>query len=240
MTTATRRDCVRRIRHYGTTRERGKVVSYAEVERAARAIMERGHRPTSKAVLEQLGRGSPNHIGECLRRFWKDQAAMNAGDPLALSRMPPELADAAVAQWRLSQQSAKHEDNEARSRLEQLTRETEIRIRSVEAREKEWDMAARLRERALMDAREQIGMLVKELANASVELRSNKFLVEKLQAEIEDYRRYLSAVITRAVGRSRKSATKAAAKKQPQARHAKAVKAKSKRRQATKKRRRSW
>jgi hypothetical protein len=87
-----------------------------------------------------------------MQRFWKDQAALNAGDPLALSRIPPELADAAVAQSeqapRLSQQTAKHDDNEARARLEQLRRETDIRMRSVELRETEWDMASRVRERA--------------------------------------------------------------------------------------------
>src|SRR5450631_2865695 len=128
---------------YGTTRERGPTVSYAEIERAARAVMAQGHRPTSKAVLEHLGRGSPNHIAESMQRFWRDQAALNAGDPLALSRLPPELADAAVAQWeqalRLSQQSAKYEDSQARFQLEQLRRETDVRVRSVELREKEWD-----------------------------------------------------------------------------------------------------
>jgi hypothetical protein len=78
-----------------------------------------------------------------MQRFWRDQAALNAGDPLALSRLPPELADAAVAQWeqalRLSQQSAKYEDSQARFQLEQLRRETDVRVRSVELREKEWD-----------------------------------------------------------------------------------------------------
>jgi Plasmid replication region DNA-binding N-term len=64
-----------------------------------RAVMAAGHRPTAKAVLEHLGRGSPNHIAESMQRFWKDQTALNAGDPLALSRLPPELADAAVAQF---------------------------------------------------------------------------------------------------------------------------------------------
>jgi hypothetical protein len=82
-----------------TTRERGPSVSYAEIERAVRAVMAAGQRPTTKAVLEHLGRGLPNHIAESMQRFWKDQAALDAGDPLALSRIPPELAAAAVAQW---------------------------------------------------------------------------------------------------------------------------------------------
>jgi hypothetical protein len=56
-------------------------------------------RPTVEAVRKALGRGSPNHLTESMRRFWKDQAALNAGDPVALTRLPSELADAAVAQW---------------------------------------------------------------------------------------------------------------------------------------------
>jgi hypothetical protein len=34
-----------------------------------------------------------------MRQFWKNQAALNTGDPVALTRVPSELADAAVAQW---------------------------------------------------------------------------------------------------------------------------------------------
>jgi len=202
---------------YGTTRERGPTVSYAEIERAARAVMAAGQRPTTKAVLEHLGRGSPNHIAESMQRFWKDQAALNAGDPLALSRLPPELADAAVAQWeqalRLSQQSAKHDDNEARARLEQLRRETDIRVRSVELRETEWDMAARVRERALTEAREQVNLLMKELATERAELRARNALITDLEGQLEEHRRQLATVIQRAIDKNR-----AAAKSRPAAR----------------------
>ena len=132
---------------YGTTRERGATVSYADVERAARALMAAGKRPTVKAVLDALGRGSPNHITTCMQRFCKDQSALNAGDPVALTRVPPELAESARALWeqalRLSQQTAQHDDNAARARLEELKRETDARSRSQDLREKEWDIAAR-------------------------------------------------------------------------------------------------
>jgi hypothetical protein len=195
---------------YGTTRERGPTVSYAEIERAARAVMAQGLRPTSKAVLEQLGRGSPNHIAECMQRFWKDQAALNAGDPLALSRLPPELADAAVAQWeqalRLSQQTAKHEDTEARAQLDQLRRDTEAKVRSVELREKEWDMAARVRERALVDVREQVNVLMKELSLDRAELRARDAHIADLERQLEEHRRQLVTVIARAVSKNRAAA----------------------------------
>jgi Plasmid replication region DNA-binding N-term len=196
---------------YGTTRERGPTVSYAEIERAARAVMAQGLRPTGKAVLEHLGRGSPNHIAESMQRFWKDQAALNAGDPLALSRLPPELADAAVAQWeqalRLSQQTAKFEDSQARAQLEQLRRETDVRVRSVELREKEWDIAARVRERALTDAREQVNLLMKELALDRAELRARDARIADLENQLEEHRRQLVTVIARAVSKNRARAT---------------------------------
>ena len=81
---------------YGEGRDRGPTVSYDEIERAARALMLDGERPTVQAVRTRLGRGSPNHIAISLQKFWKNQAALNAGDPIALTRLPPELADAAV------------------------------------------------------------------------------------------------------------------------------------------------
>jgi hypothetical protein len=201
---------------YGASRERGPTVSYAEIERAARAVMAAGQRPTSKAVLEHLGRGSPNHIAECMQRFWKDQAALNAGDPLALSRLPPELADAAVAQWdqalRLAQQTAHYEDSAARTQLEQLRRETDAKVRSVELREKEWDMAARVRERALVDVREQVNVLMKELSLDRAELRARDARIADLESQLEEHRRQLVTVIARAVSKNRASAT---AKRRP-------------------------
>ena len=144
-----------------------------------------------------------------MQRFWKDQAALNAGDPIALSRVPPELAEAAQALWeqalRLSRQTALHDDNAARAKAEELRRETDARARSIELREKEWDLAARVRERALADTREQVNMLLKELANATAELRANKVRIAELESQIEDYRGRLSTVIAGAVSRNRTS-----------------------------------
>jgi hypothetical protein len=206
---------------YGTIRERGPTVSYLEIERAARAVMAAGQRPTTKAVLEHLGRGSPNHIAESMQRFWKDQAALNAGDPLALSRIPPELADAAVAQWeqalRLSQQSAKHDDNEARAQLEQLRRETDIRARSIELRETEWDIAARVRERALAESREQVNLLMKELASDRAELRAGNALITDLEGQLEEHRRQLATIIKRAIDNRAAAKSRPAASTKPKA-----------------------
>lgn len=193
---------------YGTLRERAASVSFADIESAARKLMTEGEYPSVHAVREQLKRGSTTTISDAMRRFWKDQAALNAGNPVALTRLPPEFADAAVELWeralRLSLQTVKSDDNGARAKLEELKRDTEVRTRSLELREKEWDMAARVRERALSDAREQTGTLLKELAVTAAELRTTRNLVLKLEAEIEDYRRHLTTLVTRAVSRSRK------------------------------------
>src|ERR1700722_14970511 len=144
--------------NYGTTRERAASVSFADVEAVARQLMVAGDYPSVGAVRKTLKRGSTTTIAEAMRRFWKNQAALNVGDPVALTRLPPELADAAVAQWeqalRLAQQTAAYEDNAAHARLAQMRRDAELKGHSIELREKEWDLAARIRERALADARE--------------------------------------------------------------------------------------
>src|SRR5271170_2722077 len=200
------------MKAYGEARDRGPTVSYEEIERAARSLMADGARPTVQAVRQSLGRGSPNHIAISMQKFWKNQAALNAGDPIALTRLPPELADAAVAQWeqalRLSQQTARVEDSAARAHLEQLRRDTDLRVHSVELREKEWDLAARVRERALSDAREHVNLLMKELATDRAELRARDARIADLESQLEEHRRQLATVITRAVAKNRTVATK--------------------------------
>jgi len=210
---------------YGEGRDRGPNVSYDEIERAARGLMADGERPTVQGVRSKLGRGSPNHIATCMQTFWKNQAALNAGDPIALTRLPPELADAAVAQWeqalRLSQQTAKYEDSQAHMQLEHLRRETDVRVRSVELREKEWDIAARVRERALADAREHVNVLMKELALGSAELRLRDARIADLESQLEQQRLQLATLITRAVVRHRvrqpKFQSRASSRQRPKA-----------------------
>jgi len=193
--------------NYGTTRERSASVSFADIEAVARRLMATGGYPSVAAVRKELKRGSTTTIAEAMRRFWKDQAALNAGNPVALTRLPPEFADAAVDLWeqalRLSQQTAKTDDNAARAHLELLRRDTDLRIHSVELREKQWDMAARVRERALSEAREQVGVLVGELAATRAELRSRDLQNTDLEAQIDQLRQQLAIVIAKAVARHR-------------------------------------
>jgi hypothetical protein len=195
------------ISSYGTSRERAASVSLAEIETAARKLMAAGEYPSVHAVRVELGRGSTTTISDAMRRFWKNQAALNAGNPVALTRLPPEFADAAVELWeqalRLSLQTAKTDDNAARSNLEELRRDTDTRARSLELREKEWDMAARVRERALVDTREQVNVLLKELSNATAEIRARDTRIADLESQLEDHRRQLVTVISRAVAKRR-------------------------------------
>jgi hypothetical protein len=199
-------------RAYGEGRHRGATVSYGEIERAARDIMAAGGRPTVEGVYKALGRGSPNHISVEMQKFWRNQSALNGGDPLALTRLPPELADAAVAQWeqalRLAHQNATHDDNAARAHLEQLRRDTAARAHSVELREKAWDMAARIRERALADTRDQVNVLMKALAADRAELRFRDARIADLETQLETCRQQLTQVVARAVARNRALKTK--------------------------------
>jgi len=193
--------------NYGTTRHRAASISFADIEIAARQLMLAGTYPSVGAVHRTLRRGSTTTIADAMRRFWKDQAALNAGNPVALTRLPPEFADAAVALWeqalRLSQQTALVEDNAARANLEQLRRDTDQRIHSIKLREREWDLAARVRERALTDARGQVNVLLKELAADRAELRTREARILDLESQLEEHRRQLATVITSAIAKNR-------------------------------------
>jgi hypothetical protein len=192
---------------YGTVRERAASVSFAEIETAARKIMAAGDYPSVHAVRIELKRGSTTTLADAMRRFWRDQSALNAGNPVALTRLPPEFADAAVDLWeralRLSLQTAKTDDTAAHARVQELKRETDARARSLELREKEWDMAARVRERALTDTREQVNLLLKELGNATAEARTREIRIADLETHLETQRRQLVTVIASAVTKSR-------------------------------------
>ena len=76
----------------------------------------------------------------------------------------------------------------------------------MELREKEWDMAARVRERALADTREQVNLLLKELGNATTDIRARDTRISDLEIQLEEHRRQLVTVIARAASKNRVSA----------------------------------
>jgi hypothetical protein len=197
---------------YGSTRERGANVSYADVERAALDILATGRRPAVETVREALGRGSPATIATCLKRFWRDLGIRASGDPAALTRLPGEIVEAVESIWQralaLAAQTAKRHDNAARERLEQIRIENEVRAQSFELREKEFETAARERERALADSRDHLLSTLRMLESDRATLRARDARIAALEAQIEDYRRQLARLIERAVTRNRSLAAR--------------------------------
>jgi hypothetical protein len=198
---------------YGASRERSANVSYADVERAALDILATGRRPSVETIREALGCGSPATIATFLKRFWRDLGIRAQGDPAALTRLPSEIVEAVEAIWQralaLSAQIAKHDDNAARERLEQIRIENQVRAQSFELREKEFETAARERERALADSRDHLLSTLRMLESDRATLRAREARIAALEAHVEDYRRQLARLIERAVNKNRMLAQRA-------------------------------
>jgi hypothetical protein len=199
---------------YGEARKR--LTSYADIEGAARHLMSIGGYPSVAAVRKELKRGSTTTIAEAMQRFWKDQAALNAGNPNALTRLPPDFATAAADLWEqalaLAQQTAKSDDNAARERLKEIESENQLRAHSLELREKEWEAGARERERALADAREHLLLLSKSLGRDQATLQARDQRILDLEAQIEQYRQQIAGLIAGATTRHRTSTRRAVLK----------------------------
>jgi hypothetical protein len=212
---------------YGATRERSANVSYADVERAALDILATGRRPAVETVREALGRGSPATIAISLKRFWRDLGIRASGNPATITRLPSEIVEAVEAIWQrslaLAAQSAKHDDNAARERLEQIRIENEVRAQSFELREKEFETSARERERALADSRDHLLSTLRMLEGDRATLRAREARIAALDAQVEDYRRQLARLIERVVTKNR---TLAARKPRPANRPKPSTKAK--------------
>jgi hypothetical protein len=189
-------------RPYGEGRIRSNV-TYADVERAAIAILKSERRPTVETIREALGGGSPDTIGDALRRFWRDLGARVEGDPAALTRMPAEIADVAEGMWRralkLAGEAAAHDDNAARERLRQIELENDIKQRSFELREREIDTQAREREQALADARDHLLSLSKALSREQATNQAQERRIADLETEVAQYRNQIGALIAGAI-----------------------------------------
>jgi hypothetical protein len=191
---------------YGEGRIRSNV-SYADVERAAIVILKSERRPTVETIREALGGGSPDTIGNALRRFWRDLGARIDGDPAALTRMPAEIAEIADRMWqralKLSSEAAVHDDNAARERLRQLEVENENKQRSFELREREIDAQARERERALADTRDHLLSLSKALSREQATNQAQERRIADLEAEVTQYRQQIGALVAAAIAEKR-------------------------------------
>jgi hypothetical protein len=108
---------------------------------------------------------------------------MSALDPAALTRLPSEIVEAVEAIWQrslgLAAQSAKNDQN-----------------------------AARERERALADSRVHLLSTLRVLEHDRATLKAREARILELETQVEDYRRQLALLVTRAVARNRTSKTK--------------------------------
>jgi hypothetical protein len=200
---------------YGEGRSRAGV-SYADVERAAIAILKSERRPTVETVRETLGTGSPDTIATALKRFWRDLGARIEGDPAALTRMPGEIAEIADGMWqralKLAGEAAVHDDNAARERLRQIELEVDIRRRSFELREQEIDTQARERERALADTRDHLLSLSKALSREQATNEARARRITDLETQVAQYRQQLAELIAGALAQNQSRPRRPAAK----------------------------
>jgi Plasmid replication region DNA-binding N-term len=74
-------------------------VGFADVEKAADALLREGTRPTLDRLRERIGRGSPNTIQPLLDQWWKTLAARLDAGPAALHRIPESVAHIVEALW---------------------------------------------------------------------------------------------------------------------------------------------
>jgi hypothetical protein len=206
---------------YGEGRARLSV-SYGEVERAAITLLKSERRPTVENIREAIGHGSPDTIGNALKRFWRDLGIRIEGDPAALTRMPPDIADLADGLWQkalmLAGDAAKIENNAAHERLEQIKIENQIRAQSFALREKEIDAAARAREKSIADSHEHVILLLKSLGREQTTTRAQQKRIEDLEAQLDKYRQQLAVLISRAAGGRPSRAKGTARHKLPDAR----------------------
>jgi hypothetical protein len=201
---------------YGDARKRRASVSYAEIETTARQLMSGGDYPSVAAVRKVLKRGSTTTIAEAMQRFWKDQAALNGGNPNALTRLPPDFAAAAAELWEqaltLAQASATSGDNAARERLKEIAAENEVRAHSLTLRERQWETAARDRERALADAREHLLLLSTSLSREQATVQARDARIADLEAQIGQFRQQIAGLLAGAIARQRSAPRRAPAK----------------------------
>ena len=148
--------------------------------------MSTGGYPSVAKVRKELKRGSTTTIAEAMQRFWKDQAAINAGNPNAHTRLPPDIAAAAAELW---EQALTH--GQATAKLD--------------------DNAARERERALADAREHLLLLSKSLGRDQATLQARDQRIVDLELQIAHYRQQIEGLIADTIERRRVSPRRAPA-----------------------------
>ena len=194
---------------YGTSRERRPDVSYAQIERAATAILKTGERPTVEGVREAIG-GSPKSILEGLRRYWRTLGTRVDENPASLARIPAEIADLAEELWQrslaLAAQSAAHDDNAARERLEQIKRENELRAHDLATKERMLREREEQRDKTMAELREQVATLLSLVSRNAATIAALQAGKAEAELRAENYRHRLATLISRAVVKNQNAA----------------------------------
>jgi chromosome segregation ATPase len=195
---------------YGTTRNRRPSLSYAQFERAADTLLAAGEKPGLENVRQAIG-GSPETIRQMLRRYWTELAALKRSPAEALMRLPSEIADLADELWQrsltLAAQTATHDDNAARERLEQVKRENEIRSHALTVKERTLREREESRDKTMKELQDQVATLLSIVKRNTETIAALQTAKQEAEGQANDYRERLSQVVTRAVARNQ-TATK--------------------------------
>ena len=138
-------------------------MSYAEFERAATSLLAVGEKPGLEIIRKAIG-GSLETIQQMLRRYWRELAVQVQSPAESLMRLPSEVADLADEIWQralgLAAQSASHDDNAARERLDQVRRENDLRSHALAVKERTLNEREAQRDKAMAELQEQVATLI--------------------------------------------------------------------------------
>ena len=195
---------------YGTTRHRRPTVSFAEFERAATSLLAAGAKPGLDNIRKAIG-GSPETIRQMLRRYWSELAAQVRSPAESLMRLPSEIADLADEIWQralgLAAQSASHDDNAARERLEQVKRENDLQSHALAMKERTLNEREEQRDKAMAELQEQVATLLSIVRRNTETIATLQIGKADAQTTAENYRQRLAHIIARAVLKNQKATT---------------------------------
>jgi hypothetical protein len=124
-----------------TTREHGRGIGAADVDRAADSLLRDGERPTIEKIRAKIGRGSPNTINPLLDAWWSRLAGRLDAGPAALHRLPEPVLLAAEGLWLQTIDEARKraaaEQGSRKSTLARDAQELDLRDHVLSIRESE-------------------------------------------------------------------------------------------------------
>jgi hypothetical protein len=156
-------------------------VGFADVEKAADALLREGTRPTLDRLRERMGRGSPNTIQPLLDQWWKTLSARLDAGPAALHRIPESVAHIVEALWLQLLAEARIRARQELSTLGQAQsadrQQLEVRSYVLSLREGEMEERIRSRDQEIARLRDESAGLTALLARVHAE--RDRLLIQK-------------------------------------------------------------